>query len=60
MGVLREKPVKEERERGLVGEMETTSHMNEKKAMENQALIKGAREVEGVLVGGTEAWTPMH
>lgn len=52
--------MKEERERGLVGEMETTSHMNEKEAMENQGLIKRAREVEGVLVGGTEAWTPMH
>lgn len=45
----------------MVGEMETTSHMNEKeKGNENQGLITGAREVEGVLIGGTEEWRPMY
>lgn len=61
VGALREKPVKEEGERRLVGEMETTSHMNEKeKGNETQGLITGAREVEGVLIGGTEEWRPMY
>lgn len=47
VGALREKPVKEEGERRLVGEMETTSNMNEKERQWKPGTYHGGKRGRG-------------